>query len=150
MSRAALRENFICSSGKAFTTADHTLAHSSSIHRLMCPCRSKLCQWLRRPVLVSSVTRVLAALVSALLSPSGLASRTSLASVAGQNVFLDRLCSRLRFLSARKCTHASLDVRSWVRETPALLTQEYPITWVERELDSLATRHIKRWAGLTK
>ena len=31
-----------------------------------------------------------------------------------------------------------------------LMTQEFPITWVERELDSLATRYIKRWAGLTK
>ena len=31
-----------------------------------------------------------------------------------------------------------------------LLTQEFPITWVERELDSLATHYIKHWAGLTK
>ena len=31
-----------------------------------------------------------------------------------------------------------------------LLTQEFPIIWVERELDSLATHHIKHWAGLTK
>jgi hypothetical protein len=30
-----------------------------------------------------------------------------------------------------------------------LLTQEFPITWVERELDSLATRHIKHWGGLS-
>ena len=31
-----------------------------------------------------------------------------------------------------------------------LLTQEFPITWVERELDSLATHYIKHCAGLTK
>ena len=31
-----------------------------------------------------------------------------------------------------------------------LLTQEFPLSWVEAELDSLATRYIKRWAGLTK
>ena len=36
------------------------------------------------------------------------------------------------------------------RLTWPLLTQELPITWVERELDSLATRYIKRWAGLAK
>ena len=36
------------------------------------------------------------------------------------------------------------------RLTWPLLTQEFPITWVERELDSLATRYIKHWAGLTK
>ena len=36
------------------------------------------------------------------------------------------------------------------RLTWPLLTQEFPISWVERELDSLATRYIKRWAGLTK
>ena len=31
-----------------------------------------------------------------------------------------------------------------------LQTQEFPITWVEREPDSLATRYIKNWAGLAK
>ena len=36
------------------------------------------------------------------------------------------------------------------RLTWPLLTQEFPITWVERELDSLAIRYIKHWAGLTK
>ena len=36
------------------------------------------------------------------------------------------------------------------RLTWPLLTQEFSITWVEKELDSLATRYIKHWAGLTK
>ena len=36
------------------------------------------------------------------------------------------------------------------RLTWPLMTQEFPISWVERELDPLATRYIKRWAGLAK
>ena len=32
----------------------------------------------------------------------------------------------------------------------APLTHELPTSWVEKELDSLATRFLKRWSGLTK
>ena len=52
------------------------------------------------------------------------------------------LTRRQKFLmySAGMCPHVT-----W-----PLLTQEFPITWAERELDSLATHYIKHWAGLTK
>ena len=36
------------------------------------------------------------------------------------------------------------------RLTWPLLTQEFPITWIQRELDFLATCYIKHWAGLAK
>ena len=36
------------------------------------------------------------------------------------------------------------------RLTWPLLTHELPTSWVEKELDSLATRFLKRWSGLTK
>ena len=48
--------------------------------------------------------------------------------------------SEVYLYSAGVCSHLT-----W-----PLLTQEFPITWVERELDSLATRYIKHWAGLAK
>ena len=52
------------------------------------------------------------------------------------------LTRRQKFLmySAGVCPHLT-----W-----SLLTQEFSITWVEKELDSLATRYIKHWTGLTK
>ena len=31
-----------------------------------------------------------------------------------------------------------------------LLIYEYPITWIEEKLDALATRYLKRWAGLAR
>ena len=36
------------------------------------------------------------------------------------------------------------------RITWPLLIQEFPITWIERELDSITTHYLKRWAGLGK
>ena len=36
------------------------------------------------------------------------------------------------------------------RLTWPLLIQEFPITWVEKELDSITTRYLKHWAGLSK
>ena len=36
------------------------------------------------------------------------------------------------------------------RLTWPLLVHEYPITWVERHIDALTTRYLKRWAGLAK
>ena len=31
-----------------------------------------------------------------------------------------------------------------------LTIYEYPITWIERELDLMTTKFLKKWAGLTK
>ena len=36
------------------------------------------------------------------------------------------------------------------RLTWPLLFQEFPITWVEKELDSITTRYLKHWASLSK
>jgi len=27
---------------------------------------------------------------------------------------------------------------------------EYPLTWIERELDSMTTKFLKKWVGVTK
>ena len=36
------------------------------------------------------------------------------------------------------------------RLTWPLLTHEFPISWLEKQLDPLATRYLKKWAGLCK
>ena len=36
------------------------------------------------------------------------------------------------------------------RLTWPLLIEEYPITWVERKLDTITTHYLKQWAGLAK
>ena len=36
------------------------------------------------------------------------------------------------------------------RLTWPLLIQEFPISWVEKQLDSITTRYLKQWAGLSK
>ena len=36
------------------------------------------------------------------------------------------------------------------RLTWPLLIQEFPMTWAEKELDSITTRYLKHWAGRSK
>ena len=133
-SRAALRANFICSSGRDSTTTAHTFAHWISMHLLMCPCRSRLFQCSSEAEFTSSATSALAALARAYQLPT--ASRTSLARAAGLNF----------------CVLSTLTLKDLGRHPSP---HSYQSTTVDRrywqEAEELATRHVSSayWRMLT-
>ena len=114
VSTAALRTNHICWGGRDWMVFAHISISFPSTDTIIWPCFSSLSSCDSLSVLSFSCTLLFTAADKALLDREGSSTIVSRTVTAGLKIFVVRLSSCWRFLSARSLTLPSGDIRSWL------------------------------------
>ena len=84
----------------------------------------------------------------------GLKVQVSKDATSSRNSIVSRLCSMLEAVDSTPTTRRQKLLLYKAGICPhliwSLLIEEFPISWLEQKLDCLATRYLKKWAGLAK